>query len=181
MAEKLIFAQTIEGLIRSLGPSKLTPQLVEGLLTRGVDPTRPLVPAYPKDVFIAVVKFLASELHPDQPLDRAVALLGRGFVDAYGQTMVGTGLLAMIRLIGPKRTLERVTREFRTGNNYSDTRLTALGETEYDLWVNEALMPGWYIGILSRGLELAGAKAVNVVLTSQGSEGGIFRITWNPS
>jgi len=39
-------------------------------------------------------------------------------------------------------------------------------------------MPGWYIGILSRGLELAGAKDVSVRMVSHDSQGGTFRITW---
>lgn len=179
MTEKLIFSQTVEGLLRSL-TGRLTPPLLAGMKARGIDASVALLPAYPQQVFTDVVSWLAKELHPHLELDQAIASLGRGFMDGYGETMVGRAMLAMIRLIGPRRTLERVTRQFRTGNNYSDTRLTQRSATEYDLWVNEVSMVGWYLGILSRGVELAGAKGVEVRLVSHDSAGAIFRISWKP-
>ncbi len=178
MAERLIFSQTFEGLLRSVSGGKLSPRLAAGLKERGVDPAGKLLPAYPAETFVSVVNFVGRELYPGLSVDDAITQVGRGFMDAYGETMVGRAMLAMIRLIGPRRTLERVTRQFRTGNNYYDTRLTPLGPTEYDLWINVVTMPGWYIGILSRGLELAGAKDVSVRMVSHDSQGGTFRITW---
>ncbi len=179
MAEKLIFSQTFEGLLRSLGGGKISPRLAAGLKERGVDPGKPLLPAYPKEDFTAVITFLARELHPGLPVDAAITQIGRGFMDGYGETMVGRAMLAMIRLIGPRRTLERVTRQFRTGNNYSDTRLTERGPCEFDLWVNEVIIPGWYVGIIGRGVELSGAKDVKVELVSQDAAGGTFRVRWS--
>ncbi len=181
MAEKLIFSQTFEGLLRSLSGGKLTPSLTTGLKAAGFDPGVKLLPAYPREVFTAVVTCIARELHPGLPVDAAITQVGRGFMNGYGETMVGRAMLAMIRLIGPRRTLERVTRQFRTGNNYSDTRLTARGATEYDLWVNDVTMPGWYVGILGRGVELSGAKDVHVELVERDALGGTFRIRWSGS
>jgi uncharacterized protein (TIGR02265 family) len=177
MTEKLIFAQTFEGLLRSL-TGKLTPRLATGLRERGFDPAVALLPAYPQPVFTEVVSFLARELHPGLPPEAAICALGRGFMDGYGETMVGRAMMAMMRLIGPRRTLERVSRQFRTGNNFSETRLTPIGATEYHLWVNEVRLPGWYIGILSRGLELAGGKDVKVELIHRDEAGGNFRVRW---
>lgn len=177
MSEKLIFSQTVEGLLRSLG-GKLTPELVAGMQARGIDPAATLLPAYPQETFTTVVTWLAAQLYPKLPVDDAIAQVGRGFMDGYGETMVGRAMLAMIRLIGPRRTLERVTRQFRTGNNYSDTRLTARSATEYDLWVNEVSMVGWYLGIIARGVELAGAKGVKVTLLSHDASGANFHVTW---
>lgn len=177
MTEKLIFAQTFEGLLRSL-TGKLTPRLATGLRERGFDPGLPLLPAYPQAVFVEVVSFLSRELHPGLGPDDASCALGRGFMDGYGETMVGRAMMAMMRLIGPRRTLERVSRQFRTGNNFSETKLTPVGATEYHLWVNECRLPGWYIGLLSRGLELAGAKAVKVELIHRDQAGGNFRVQW---
>jgi uncharacterized protein (TIGR02265 family) len=175
--EKLIFAQTFEGLFRSV-QARLTPVLQQGLKERGVDPTRTLLPAYSHEVFAEVMLYLAATLHPGVPEDEAVKLLGRGFMEGFGETMIGRAMLAAMRLIGPRRTLERVSRQFRTGNNYTETKLTAVGEREYELWVNEVRLPGWYMGIVGRGLELAGATQVQVVLTGREGRSGTFRVTW---
>lgn len=177
MAQKLIFAQTFEGLLRSLS-GKLTPPLVQGLRTRGVDVEQPLQSAYPMETFIEVVQYLAGALHPQLALEDGVALIGRGFLDGFGETMIGRAMLAMLRIIGPHNSLKRLTQEFRTGNNYSETRLTQCGERTYELWVNELHMPGWYIGVVSRGLELAGARGSKVELQSQDPVGGTFRVSW---
>lgn len=179
MTQKLIFAQTFEGLLRSIG-AKLTPRLAAGLKERGLDPGAHLLPAYPQAVFLEVLPFVAGELHPGLTPEAGMAEVGRRFMDSYGETMVGRAMMAMQRLIGPRRTLERVTRQFRTANNYSETRLTALGPTEYQLWVNEVRLPGWYLGILSRGLELAGAKEVQVRLKERDAQGGgTFTVKWS--
>jgi uncharacterized protein (TIGR02265 family) len=177
MAEKLIFAQTFEGLLRSMG-GQLSPTLTVGLRERVLDPGATLLPAYPQQVFTDVISFVARELHPGLSLDAGVTAVGRTFMDGYGETMIGRAMLAMMRLIGPRRTLERVTRQFRTGNNYSETKLTAVGATEYHLWVNEVRLPGWYIGIISRGLELAGAQDVKVELSQRDEAGGTFVVKW---
>ena len=177
MTEKLIFAQTFEGLLRSLG-GNLTPQLSAGLRQRGLDLSVSLRPAYPLRVWIEVLSFVARELHPGLAPDTAVAAVGRTFMDGYGETMVGRAMMAMMRLIGPRRTLERVTRQFRTGNNFSETKLSLVGATEYHLWVNEVQLAGWYVGILSRGLELAGGKEVKVELLQRDAGGGTFRVRW---
>jgi uncharacterized protein (TIGR02265 family) len=182
VAEKLIFAQTFEGLHRALGP-RLSPATLEALRALGVDYSRPLLPAYPKNVFIAVIERLGADLFPALGRDAGVAAVGRAFMDGYGETMVGRAMLAALRMLGPRRSLERLSRSFRTANNFSETRLTARGERDFELWCNEVASPGWYFGIIARGLELAGAKDVKVVLVDYSHEnpadGAVFRIRWS--
>lgn len=178
MAEKLIFAQTFEGLVRSIGP-RLTPELRRGMRERGFNADVRLEPAYSQDVFISVVQYLAQALHPSLPLEEGTAQVGRVFMDGFGETLIGRAMLGMMRVIGPAGSLKRVTQNFRTGNNFSQTRLTQLGPRQYELWVNELRMPGWYVGIISRGLELAGAKNARVVLDRRDPvQGGHFRVEW---
>jgi uncharacterized protein (TIGR02265 family) len=177
MPQKLIFAHTFEGLLRSLR-SQLTPELIAGMRARGLDPERPLRDAYPMETFVEVVHFVAGRLHPQLELEAAVARVGRDFMDGFGQTMIGRAMLAMMRVIGPQSALRRVTQEFRTGNNYSETRLTQRGPSEFELWVNELQMPGWYVGIVGRGLELAGARSTSVTLLRKEEVGGTFRVAW---
>lgn len=176
MTEKLIFAQTLEGLLRALGP--LNEESRDRLRALGVDADRALLPAYPVEQFQAVMDYAAGLVAPGQPADVAMRLLGRRFMDAYKETMVGRALIGAMRVIGPWRTLERLHHKFRTGNNFSDTRLTRLGPTEAELWCNQVTRPGWYEGLVARGLELAGAKDVTVTLISNDDSGGRFHVKW---
>ncbi len=178
MAEKLIFSQTFEGLRQALGGA-LTPATLEAARALGVDFTQPFLPAYPRDTFVAVVERLAVDLHPTLGLEAAVAAVGRRFMDGYARTMIGRAMVAMLRVLGPRRALERLSRQFRTANNYSETRLRTLGERDFELWCNEVASPGWYFGIITRGLELAGARDVKVVMVDHLAPGGAtFRIRW---
>ena len=178
MAEKLIFAQTFEGLVRSIGPG-LTPELRRGMRELGFNCDARLEPAYSIEVFCAVVEFVARSLYPSMSLDEAIAQVGRGFMDGFDETLIGRAMLGMMRVIGPEGSLKRVTQNFRTANNYSQTRLTRLAPRHFELWVNELRMPGWYVGIISRGLELAGGQNPRVVLDRRDPvQGGHFRVEW---
>lgn len=178
MTERLIFSQTFEGLRQALG-DRLTPEHHLALQALGVDFTRPFRPAYPKDAFVAVIERLAQDLFPDRGLEAGVCAVGRAFIDGYERTMVGRALLAMLRVLGPRRSLERLSRNFRTANNFSETRLVALGERDFELWCNEVASPGWYFGIITRGLEVAGARDVKVVIVERrDASAATFRIRW---
>lgn len=177
MGDKLIFYQTFEGIFRALGP-RLDAVLSERLRAVGIDPGLPLRPAYPLQVFHDAVRVIGEQLFaPLEPAQRA-RRLGREFMDGYSQTMVGRAMVGMMRVIGPKRTLERLSRQFRTGNNFSETRLTERTPTQFELWCNQVSVPGWYCGLLERGLELAGASSPKAELLQLDETGGTFRVTW---
>ncbi|MDX2014926.1 MAG: DUF2378 family protein [Myxococcaceae bacterium] len=176
MAEHLIFSQTIEGLLRALGP--LPPEARAHFKTLGLDVDRPLLPAYPLEQFVAVLDAAGALVAPQAtPLEQG-RLLGRRFMDGYQNTLIGRAMVAVMRIIGPWRTLERLSHQFRTGNNFSETHLSRLGPTEAKLWCNRVSRPGWYLGIIGRGLELAGAMDVTVRLIDQDVAGGTFHVQW---
>lgn len=176
MAENLIFAQTVEGLLRALGP--LNDQDRAAVRALGFDVDKRLLPAYPVEQFTALLDFAGERLKPGHGRVEQIREVGHRFMDGYQQTMVGRAMVAAMRVIGPWRTLERLTNKFRTGNNFSQTKLTRLGDREAELWCNQASRPGWYLGLVSRGLELAGAKDVEVTLISNDDAGGRFHVRW---
>lgn len=178
MAEKLIFSQAFEGLLRSLPPPVLTLELKDAMRARGFDPEGKLLPAYPVEIFVSVVQHVARTLHPKLSLDDAIAQVGRGFMDGFRQTLIGRAMVGMLGIIGPHTALSRINRQFRTANNYTETRLTKEGPNQYRLWVNEVTMAGWYVGIVSRGLEFSGVKSPKVELVAREGLGGTFLISW---
>jgi uncharacterized protein (TIGR02265 family) len=178
MAEKLIFSQTFEGLFRAAGSLSSEDPVLGALVEAGIDPRRPLRPAYPLSTFHQTLSILGQALAPGLPPDEQARQLGRRFIDGYGELMVGRAMLMVMRVLGPFRTLERLSRQFRTGNNFSETRLTSVSPRAAELWCNQVTLPGWYRGILERGLECAGAEAVQISVGLIDETGGTFSIAW---
>jgi uncharacterized protein (TIGR02265 family) len=167
--EALIFSQTVEGLFRSLGP--LSERVKARFRAVGVDPDRPLAPAYPVEQWLQVMKVGVEVTTPDLPFEVGLELLGRRFVDGYGATLMGKAMLMAMRVFGPKRTLERFSRNLSTGSNFFASEVIQVAPGQCSLWINRVTWPGWYFGIIARGLEHAGASDVKVSLVSHEGEG----------
>lgn len=104
--------------------------------------------------------------------------LGRAMFDSFGHTLLGKALL-MVRVLGPNRELQRMTRNLRTSNNYSDTKLTQKGPTAWELWINLVAFPHYYRGLVECGLQHSGAKNVQVEILSHTPNGAaVLLIAW---
>lgn len=176
--EKLVFSHSVEGFLRAVRPV-LDGSLKEELLALGIDTTKPLLPAYPVDVLRHALVAGARRLSPSLSQDAALVALGRRFVEGYSETLVGRALKTAIRLVGPARTLDRLARQFRTGNNYSESKVTQHAPGKALLWCNEVSHPSYYVGLVSGALEVAGGKDVKVTLSRLDTDGAFFDIEWS--
>jgi uncharacterized protein (TIGR02265 family) len=172
----LVFSQTVEGLLKALSPMSATSKLK--LQAIGVDPDRRLEPAYSREKWLELMR-LACDIHaPGKQLEPTSYDLGRRFMTAYTQGLVGKAMMAALRVIGPRRALERMSRNFRTGNNFSETKLTEPSPGRYELWCSHATIAGWYQGIIEAGLALAGATEVKATLLRRENGGAVFQVEW---
>lgn len=177
-AEQLTFSHTIASAIAALGPA-LTPELRAKMRARGIDPEKKLLPAYPRATWAEVLAEIAAGVYPTLPRDEAHRLLGRDFSRAYNRTGIGAAIVGVLQLRGPERALIRMTHTLRSGNNYSDTRLTQLGDREFELWVNEVNgSPGYIQGILETVLESARAKHAEVRVKSFDGHAATYVVRW---
>ncbi|QDE66114.1 hypothetical protein BHS09_03365 [Myxococcus xanthus] len=179
MPEKLVFEHTLEGLfVRGLG-ARVTPVLRERLREVGVDLERKLQPAYSFETWCSAVRVAARELHPDVPDDVGYALLGERMVDGYRETVLGRAAFGVIQLLGPRRCVSRARQMFRSGNNYTETRLDDVSPSEVDLWMNEAGAIRYFTqGALRAGLRAVGALHAEVQVRAFTDEGVTYRLTW---
>lgn len=179
MSEKLVFEQTIEGLfVRSLGP-RITPALKKQLKAAGLDLDARLLPAYAFDVWMKVLELTARALYPDKPIEDAMLAVGEAFVDGFMETFLGRAVLGMTKVVGPTRTLKRATQTFRSGNNYTETKLTQIDDNTFDLWMNEVgQWPTFTAGILKGGLRAA--EGLNIELRDHDGHACTYRISWKP-
>jgi uncharacterized protein (TIGR02265 family) len=98
-------------------------------------------------------------------------------VDSYGETLVGKALLTAMKVIGPRRMLERMARNLRTANNYTETKLTSRADV-HELWCSRVASTSFYCGMLQRGVEVAGGADVLVEATAHDQSGATFVVRW---
>lgn len=177
--EQVVFAQSVEGLfIRALG-GEVPPGLREKVRTLGIDLTKKLLPAYPVRVWNEVLVEAIAVLYPGQPLPQAARLLGERMMDGYRNTLVGQAVLALAKIIGPRRALLRSQQNWRSGNNYSEVKVEELAATDFRLTFNEADVSRWVSqGLLAAGLVFAGARDLSVEIESFTDTEVVYRITW---
>ena len=180
MPEKLIFDHTVESLLRAL-ERPISPEQVKGLDALGIDLSKPLLPAYPIEVYSALIGFIGRQRFPGLPSEEADFEVGRAFIVAYTtQTMMGKALKGLLRVIGPHRAIERMSRTYRSANNYTETQLQQLGPTSYALWFNFVLRAGYFRGMVYETLTLCGVKQLEVkTLVSENKE-ATFHVSWQP-
>lgn len=177
MNERLWFQSAVEGLLlRGVGP-QLTPALRTKLREAGVDLDR-LQPAYPQAVMSKAVDLVVSELFQDRTREEGLRELGRVFMRGYAQTFIGAAMVQIMKVIGPRRTLERMQRNFRNGTNFIETRFASAGEQAATLWINDVSgMPTFYAGILEEGGVMTGANPT-VSIEAAADTGCTFRVSW---
>jgi len=175
--EKVVFEHTMESLLRVLGSPPLPEQSAE-LALLGVDLGKPLQSAYPVELYVTVMDYIIRKRWPELSPEEGGHELGRAFMRAYRQTLMGKAVYALTKLIGPHRTLERITRNFRTANNFTETQLERVGPASYVLRFGYVTRVGYLQGLLTEALEGTGARGLAVNLLSMAEEGATFRITW---
>lgn len=177
--ELLIFEQTIEALfVRALG-GRLTPDCKVRLRQAGLDVDQKLKPAYSFKSWMTFIRIAAEELYPGVPMEEGTFKLGEAHIEGFRETMLGRAVLSLLRVLGPRRTLNRATQNFRAGNNYTESRLTEHGPGQFELWMNEVGdFPAFTAGIIHAGLTIAGAKELRVEPADYDGHACTYRISW---
>ncbi len=175
-AERVVFSSVFESCVRLLQRNE--PEALSAVREAGVNVDK-LQAAYPADTWRTVSRLAAKALFPDAAPDQADYLLGQQFMEQYAQTIIGGALMATLRLIGPRRAFTRVSRSFRTSNNYMEDRVTERGPNDYELWLNEPLVPHVNRGVLQATLTAIGAKGCSVEVVAVDAEGVTYRCRWD--
>jgi len=160
-----VFSQSMEGLYRALAPH--TPKERAAFLAAGVTSDKHFAPAYPVELHVAILDACADSRFSHLPELQRYTEVGKLFFSGFEKTLIGSALMAMLRVLGPRRTLDRLTRNFRTANNFTEGTLTTFAPNHHHVRINYTVRPGFYRGLLESGVRQAGAKdlTVNVVET----------------
>lgn len=173
--ERVVFGTSMEGLYRALAPPR--PAEEAAFLKAGVT-GKSFAAAYPLAAYTEILDACGASRFPDAaPLERFTEV-GRLFFSGYERTLVGTALVALLRVLGPRRTLHRMTRNFRTANNYTEMTVEEFAPNHHLVRVNYVVRPGFFLGIIESGCLRAGAKELSVRLISQEGESPVYEVKW---
>jgi uncharacterized protein (TIGR02265 family) len=175
--EFLIFEHTIDGLLRAIG-SRMTPRLELRLKDAGLDLHKKRPPAYPFETWKTFLRICREELYGRLPEAEGYRRFGEDVTGGYFQTLMGSALAGMVRLLGPVRTLKRATQSFRSANNFTETQVKELGPNHWELWMNHVDHNDFNVGIVKKALETAGAKSVEMEIIPGAGDAATFKIRW---
>ena len=83
-----------------------------------------------------------------------------------------------MRVVGPRRTLERMAQNFRTANNYTQAELAHLAPGHSQLRLSRVHYHDFYRGLLEAGLEASGAQSAQVALAGREGDWAVFDVRW---
>lgn len=176
---RIVFDTTIEALFVKALNGKLPPKAKEELRDAGLDVEKKLLPAYTFEQWKRFLAIGAKGAFPHLAPEQAHQELGRLLIDGYRNTFIGRALFPLLNLLGPRRGLDRLSRSFRSGNNYTETRFVEVGPNTYDLWMNETTeYPQFMQGIILEGTRDYKCESFQAVILKKDSEGVTFRISW---
>lgn len=174
--ERVVFAQSMEGLWRALDP--LTPQERAAFLKAGVKKQGDFLPAYPLPQYIEIIDACAASRFASlQELERYTEV-GRLFFSGFERTLIGAAMVSMLKVLGPRRTLQRMTRNFRTANNFTDGFVETLAPNHHHVRINYTLRPGFYLGLLDSGCRRAGAQELQARLLETKDFSASYELRW---
>lgn len=178
--ERLVFGQVVEGLVKHGLKGRLTPALSARLRSEGLDLERPILPAYPVELWVRCLHAIVDLDAPELGREEAFRQLGARMVDGMGETLVGKALFSLLRLIGPRRLVQRLPRDLASSDNYTNATLTELGPTEFRLWMNSnPRLPGYAESLLASMLRMGGAKEPRVEVTRQTDTETEYLLRWS--
>ncbi len=180
MADRYIYQVAVEAFFLRAMQGKLDAVAKARLRDAGMAVDEPLLSVYPADVFHRCVAVTAEAVYPAATPEDALYRVGRDHIDAFIQSYPGKMMVALARQIEPRMILEYTATFIRLGNNFTESRARVVGPTRSEIWINDVGdVPGWYRGIIQRGLELANVKGVSVaLLPGTPPPAATFEVNW---
>lgn len=176
-AADLVSGQVVDGLFRCALARRMTPALRARLAAAGLDVEARSVESVRRQDFSGWLKLTVESLFSGVSAADAYRQLGRDLVRGYSMTLKGGAVIAVSRVIGPRRTLERIARSISSAVSSYRAKLDVENETAFKLWVSEhELPPSFLAGVLLEAVTLAGAPGVRAEPVRADGGGWIYEV-----
>ncbi|HSP79702.1 MAG TPA: DUF2378 family protein [Myxococcaceae bacterium] len=177
--ERVVFGNTVHGLCQLALRGRLSTMARATLARLGLPLERTPQPFYPLSVWRSSLDIIVRELYPELQPEEGLRRLGQQMVLGVSETVLGRGMLALGRALGPRRLLLRLNTCFRNADNYVQLRLTELAPTAFEVSINETLgMPSYYQGMLEAALGATGVREARVQSLREEGPGCTWRVEW---
>jgi uncharacterized protein (TIGR02265 family) len=181
MADRYIYQVAVEAFFLRAMEGRLDAVAKERLREAGIGLDDPLLSVYPAAVFHRGVAIAAAAVYPGMAPEEAQYRAGRDHIDAFIQSYPGKMMVALARQIEPRMILDYTATFIRLGNNFTESRARVAGPNGAEVWMNDVgEVPGWYRGILQRGLEVANVQGVEVRIAASGTAppAATYLVSW---
>lgn len=180
MTERLFYRNTVDAIFNVALRDRLPEEAVVQLAALGIDLRAPLRPTYPQEVVVTALATAARHAFPRDPPVDAYRQLGALSVLGIGMTVTGRALVAMARLIGPRRAIHRLPRNFSVSDNFIQVEVTDVApasvRVSFSSFPDE---PTYYEGVVSAVLQLAGATNIEARVTEVAGESCVIEARWS--
>jgi uncharacterized protein (TIGR02265 family) len=176
----VVFRVVFETAFRDgLGP-RLSDRLRSRMAEAGVDFSRPLLPAYPPEVFSRCMALVLEEAYPGRPVEEAQAEVAQNGFHAFTGGLVGQAVGQLMRVVGSKGSLKRLDRFLKNGQSEMSLRFVDLGPTSCEVTLAPVLgMPHYFRGMLLGGAQMLALKNPRVEVVRTEGEGATYRVSWD--
>jgi uncharacterized protein (TIGR02265 family) len=180
-SERLVFAPSVEGLlVRGLG-AQLSMEARRELQLLGIDLARPLKPAYPAELWHQGLAVVARHVYPGVAPEDAYFKMGERTVRGLEDHFVGKTMVALAKLVGPRKMLARLPSTVKTGSNFAHLTVTELGPNAYELTSQPYMGYGEFMqGSIYAAILIAGGKEPRVEIAEydRAAEKLRLHVTW---
>jgi uncharacterized protein (TIGR02265 family) len=177
--QRVVFAPVVEGLIRHGFQGNVSPRLRERLRMAGLDLDRPLLPAYSVPLWMNCLRIIVEEAYPGVAPEEGFRRLASRHVEGYGHTLFGRAVYRVMRLLGPRRMVQRLPQTLRGTDNYTEADVVELGPREFEMRMNSVFdSPGYVESLFESLLRVTGAESPHVEKTRVEAEHTTYRLTW---
>lgn len=176
--ERVVYQSLLEALyVRGLA-GRISPSLRLALSREGLQ-LDALPASMPVSVYRRCLEVTAQELYPDLPLNDGFREVARCLAKGIWVTPLGRAMTGCLRLLGPRRSVEWLSRLFRAFDSYSEVGAFREAPGCYRIRVNAPDVPDGYAeAILEDMLREAGAVHPVARAVERDAETSSFRVTW---
>lgn len=177
--QRLEFGPSVKGLLIDTLGKELPPTVIATLRSEGLDVEKPLLPAYPADVYVRCLKHVARGLWPELTEAEGLQRLGERAVLGLNSNFLGKALVTLMRTIGLRRAVLRIDRAFRNSNNYTRVEAKALSPTSVEFIFNTTGgMPTYFEGVFVAIVPVLGGREARVTHGPLDGERHRYELSW---